>query len=380
MPARSTSHRGGAARVPTVLAALVCALLGAAPAAAAAAPGPPTVVVDPGCTFEEDFAGAWTAPDGTQHVLYSVEGNESFSCGGPRSGQMWHAVRPAGGTWARAPYQGRLMAVTGEATGLYVLFADQQGVWLGRRSPAGTFSVVRHLSPLGLGTRMLPSGALVVRGGRWWAVWSENRDPTAYGTTDLWRARSLGQPAGRPLLRTRVTDSPGHHDDQPHLALRPEGPAFLLWNEVGDQSGAAVVRAGDSLSARTATWTTRLWEDRSPSLSSDVATGPDGVVAVVSGSAGRLYHADDRTGSFRRQQLPAGLRGPALAVTRTRVFVAATADGRSTLVSPPAAGGAWSSVPITTRTVGRTLDVVAQGGRATVYVSDERRLLARSTS
>lgn len=371
-------------RPAVALGAALLSALAVAPAASAEPPGAraprPAVVVSPGCPVEQDHARAWTGPGGVEHVFYSVEGPVGTACGDAASGTTWYASRRPGGSWTRerTPFTGRLMAAAGDSTGGYVLYADGDGVHLTRRTPAGAYREVRRLSPLGLLTHVMPTGALVVRDGAWWAVWTENRTPDTFGTTDLWQARSMGTPMGR----TRITDTPDQHENAPRLALRPGGQAFLAYQSTLDSPDALdTVHAGTSRDGR---WALQAWDAPWPGGSPDVAVSSDGVTSVAwVRSGGTVMYADDRTGAFVPEPVLSRGFSPTLAVRGSRVSLGVTAISDTGPVWQPhllrrtAAGGAWTR-EVLTPGEHRVLATTDSGSRTTVLLSDGARLLSRS--
>lgn len=264
--------------------------------------------MDPDCTVDESFAHSWTSKAGVEHVFYGVSGNESCSC---ESGAQWHAWQAPGEGWTseRTPYVGRLMAVAGAKgkKAVWLMYADGAGVHLAKREGNGNYRDVELLSELGLGTHIIPAGDLAVKKGEWWAVWTENRNPTGFGTTDLWQAKTMGTP----LERTGITDTPAEHDDQPSLAVRSDRSAVLLWTRMPDDPDLlSMARYGESANG---TWSNQEWDSGYVGAVGDVDVSGGDRVSVVWARGGTMQYATTapaRSSRSRSRPGPACRRSP----------------------------------------------------------------------
>jgi hypothetical protein len=342
----------------------------ARPAATTAALGPAAVAVAPGCTYDQDYAQAWVDGSGVVHGFFSVDGNESFSCASPST---WR-FDGRGTSWssAQARVAAHVMSVTGDSTGVYLLYAATDGIHLRKRWPHGAVSD-RRLSPRGLGTHIVPTGDVVARAGEWWAVWTENSNPSGFGQTDLYQARTIGAH----LSRARLTTSTGWDDADPQLALRPSGGAVLVWDRqpVAEAGSIAQVMKGVSSGG--------AWHVVGFTGASGLNWLPDLAVtrtstAITWTSNGTVRYTDNTGGGWHPRVLGSG-DAPRIARSAGRTFVAYDDHGYVRLATR-GTGGAWSTTTVTPL-LGRFVHAVtAYGGRATVLYTDSRRLLARTQS
>ena len=371
MPARR--RPAALALVAGLASALLSSVLPAAPAAAAVSP--PAPVVRPGCAFDEDLARAHEDADGTVRGFYGLSGNESFTCtdGGIADGRIWAFTR-SGGRWTsvRSPYTGKILSVTGDSTGTYLLYARGDGIWITKRTTAGVFTAGRRLSPFGLGTRISPTGDVVARGGRWWAVWDENLTPDRIGQTELFQAKTIGAP----LDRSRITTHPDR-DGQASLALRPDGGAALVWSRHDPDRPTVSVHLARSDDGRR--WT-------STTLSGDASVyRPD--VLVVGGTTWVALNTrrgptvgEDSTGRLAFRSFAVRGNATLLAASAGRVFLATTAQP----FGPPylytrGTDGRWSGQRMAGGE-GLLQSLTAGGGRATATWSQDRQLFGARSS
>ncbi|MFL6136750.1 MAG: hypothetical protein ACJ74O_03005 [Frankiaceae bacterium] len=358
----------------TALAALAVLLAGAAAPAlatarAAAALGPVTTVVAPGCTYDQDYAQAWVDGAGQVHGFFSVDGNESFSCASPSTWRF--DGRDPAWTAVKAPIAAHVMSVTGDSTGVYLLYAATDGIHLRKRWPHGAVTD-RRLSARGLGTHIVPTGDVVARSGGWWAVWTENSHPSGFGQTDLYQARTIGAD----LSRTRLTTSTEWSDADPQLALRPGGGAVLVWDRqpVAESTIAQVMKGTTSGGP---------WHVAGFTGTSGLSWLPDVAVTATSTAItwthdGTVRYSDDAGGAWHPRTLGSG-DAPRIARSAGRTFVAYDDHGYVRLATR-GTGGTWATTTVTPLQGRYVHAVTAYQGRATVLYTDFRRLLARTQS
>ena len=339
----------------------------AAAAVEAAGVGSPVTVVSPGCRYEQASA------DAVASANTSVENHRGFvSFGGgdcPEAifrGRVWY-FSGARSTWSRqrTPYVGHVMAVADDSTGAYVLFAGRTGIFVGKRTVAGSFIAPIRLSPVGLGGAVVPQGDIVALAGGYWAVWSEQVGPGGeFAQTELFQAKTIG--AGDcidPLRRQRITSHP-RDDSDPSIALVPatagRSGARLTWSRNDSARGESgwimfsraacdarwstdqiLAQAGNNLDpdlARVGSTDYLAWSRDSrvveaeispttyraigfaePSAFSTHINASGSVVFILFSSGERLGSFERRDGVWRQRWLTAaGLRQQAVAVTKFR--------------------------------------------------------------
>ena len=92
----------------------------------------------------------------------------------------------------RGPYTGRVLGVADDTTGTYALYSNQNGIWVGRRTTAGTFTKPVRVSTRGNGGAVLPQGDIVAQGGGYWAVWTEQVGPGGeFAQQEVFQAKTL---------------------------------------------------------------------------------------------------------------------------------------------------------------------------------------------
>ena len=223
--------------------------------------GAPATVLSAGCAFGEASADAVAAASGAN----SSRGFVSFGGGAcPRAAFAGRLTYFAGGgaPWFTqpSPYSGQVMAVANDTTGTSVLFSTTAGVFLGKRTQTGSFATPIRLSSHGNGGAVMPTGDLVTRSGRYWAVWTEQVGPGGeFAQTDLFQAKTMGaDQCTPPITRSRITGVT-LHDDNPSLVLVPAAGglsgAHLTWSrnngERADSGSIMYTTAGCNAQWRT---------------------------------------------------------------------------------------------------------------------------------
>jgi hypothetical protein len=200
---------------------LLAAMAGPGEASAASL----TSVFTPNCGAEFASAGfAEAGADGRTRGFVEVNGD-----GCDPDERVWF-VEGAGRSWLEpevTPYRGVVLAAAGDARGTWVLFQGLSGVFLGRRTGPGAYTRPQALSTFTRPQAALPSGDLMVSGGRWWAVWSEHVGPAGMpAQAELFEAGTL---ARAPVAKRPVTSHP-HGDIEPSVMFDPDrGALTLAW-------------------------------------------------------------------------------------------------------------------------------------------------------
>lgn len=295
------------------------------------------------------------------------------------------------GAWRRigTPWTGRVVAVADDGSTTFVLWNDTHGrLQIGRRPHAGPASSATQLSPAGSN-----GASLVVRSGRWWAVWS-----TAGCTghlegcySGLWQAKSLGRGV-RPEPVLAKPDQVGTHDVITGLAMRRDEAVLVFLRR--DEQGDAIHYATAGLDG---VWTDGLFQ---PAVGEPSPFAP--TVAVASGrvivgwvrNQLPMVSMQDDTGAFVTHTLPyrAQTAQVHVAASGGRAFVGHTSclqhSGGSTCrvyVSTVTADGTVTgttelSAGTGPHTVWGLDDLVAAGGIATAAISTQGALVTRSGS
>jgi hypothetical protein len=207
----------------------------------------PATVVAAGCNFEEASGDAVTSAVTTTN---STRGFVSFGGGTCARPAFRGALRYFDGhdaTWRRTttPYSGRVLAVTDDTTGTYALYSNDNGIWLGKRTIAGTFTTPVRLSARGSGGAVLPQGDIVAQAGGYWAVWTEQVGPGGeFAQQELFQAKTLSAGACAPAISRQRITTHDRDDADPSLVLLPAAAgrsgAHLTWgrnnNAVGTSS------------------------------------------------------------------------------------------------------------------------------------------------
>jgi hypothetical protein len=364
----------------TIVAALVAGVVAplapastatyAAEARTSPAFAPAAVVVDPGCTYDQDYAQAAVDGSGVVHGFFNVDGNESFSCASPSTWRF--AGHRLAWSAAKAPVAAQVMSVAVDTTGTYLLYASSTGIHLRKRWASGTVTD-RRLSTRGLGTHIVPTGDVVARSGRWWAVWTENSLGSAgLGQTDLYQARTIGTD----LARTRLTRSTSWSDADPQIALRPTSGAVLVW----DRQEFAF---GLTFQVMKATSSHGVWSIHRFTGAGTMNWLADVVVTKASTAItwtrdGSVLYADNAGGTWHVRSLGPG-DASRIARSAGRTFVAYDDHGYVKL-AVRGTDGTWSRALVTPLQGRFVHAVTAYNGRATVLYTDGIRLLARTQS
>jgi hypothetical protein len=277
--------------------------------------------------------------------------------------------------WHGSSWQGRMLTLYGvpwaaaaDATGTYLLYESRgspPGATILKRDPQGAYSI--HY----LGTPSPMAGAgLVVRGGKWWAVWTAA--PGAGHEYALYESGTLyGSTPARQI--TNTSDS----DVYPALVLRPQGGLVLMWSRVHLTSGGdtqdlrVAVRSDSSWAARSVVQVT---DSSAPYLQPSLSTDGDHVFAgwienfrpvVASDESGRLMAHRFATRSCARSAV--------VAASSSVVTAAVTLCSAGDRPSGSAAGG---QVTVLERDAGswtfQTLDRAASGTGPTAVAAKSR--------
>lgn len=341
--------------------AAVALVLAIAPAPASAGSFAAQTEIGHGCVPSRTSTAI--NPAGALHIFANCEGSLKLFI---RIGSVWREY-PA------PPHMyGNILSVAADETGVYVLTSIRSTaepprleVELTKRNANGTWYgptvLSRHYAEMG--------GAVVARGGKWWAVWSEQISGYPY-TYALFEAHSMLTPQARHQITSPAS---GTQDRVPSLAVRPAGGVVMAWARVfpgGDRGIPNVrvaVRAG-------ATWRS---DDLDPG--SDFSDYPT-VVTVGShmffgwNRRGLPVVATDESARLIRRQF----RGngcainvvPAMSAGRLVVgYNDCTADGRAgTIVAQVRGPSGWSGETVWN---GNYLfaGAVSTGGKATLFMS-----------
>ncbi len=248
--------------------------------------------------------------DASRGVNDRIRGFASFTGEGCTTSSIWYFRSTVNG-WlsALSPYAGTVVAAAQDGTGTFVLYRAADGLRLGKRSLAGSWSPSVRLSSSAVDG---VTGDLVADRGTWWAVWSEPIG--SHGTGELFQAKTFGTDLGR----TRITTD-GVPDGEPTLALHPDRGAVLAWTRSEFVQATVEPDGSDIWLGRSedGTWLTRPFAIRGQHNSSPDLFASGGLTFLAWARDRGIRYADDTTGRFRVTRFPAP-EGAALAV-RPRV-------------------------------------------------------------
>jgi hypothetical protein len=336
----------------------------AAPARAVGTFGSAVRVVDFGCAGNE-FAGskATVGGDGTVRGWALALGT------GCSDGRIWY-FEGSGRSWRqeRSPFRGTLLAATQDGTGAYVMYQAADGIHLSRRTLGGTYAAIRLLTS---STYRFSQGAVIAKGGSWWAVWTEQTGEDRFGdpVSGLFQAKTYGTDQARQRITFR-----GDSDVDPDLALRPGGGAVLVWQRITELPETGSLRVATSADGA---WTSRAFATGS-------GFGPHNQQPQVATDSRWTYitweldqhiiEADNRSGSFQRHRFNTPGGSPSVASSGGRTFVTWTTLGRTGVPShvfvAERSGATWTglNLPRATPDFESAQDVTAHRGKATVLI------------
>jgi hypothetical protein len=266
-------------------------------------------------------------------------------------------------------FRGNVLGVTTDTTATYVLFRTATTISIGKRTNAGAYSSRAVDTWNGLGS---PTGDVIARDGRWFAVWSKQIGPGGeFADYELLQAGSV-----EPFRR--ITNRPDLADLEPTLAYSGTIPV-LVWSRL---QAPAELGPSDLWVAKylNGGWQSRVFaslgthNDRP-----DIATA-GGLTFVTWARDNHIVVAGNRSGSFVSHTFVTGGHAPKVAasatagpvdhvfttwsdVDRGRVFFAETA-------SSDAVTG-WQGAFLTNSAVIGTYGLDSQAGKAVVAYSTE---------
>jgi hypothetical protein len=280
-----------------------------------------------------------------------------------------------------SPYAGRVLAVSGDGTGTFVLYVTPAGqVRIASRTTDGEFTPGRPLVTLDAARGRQVTGTVDAAGGRWWATWSE---PSG----DLYESRTVGSALNRRLVdgaHTRATGS----STQPSIALRAGGQATLTFVGPDRRVWVATTPGGS------AGWSSRAFE-----LAPARADGYGGPRVVVDGrwtymtwtglraSPGPyVEQADNTGGSWVRYTFKTPGRDPRIAAADGKVRLAWTTPAgggqpsRVYSVRRDTPVGAWDGLYISPEATTDQVaaDVIYADGYTLVVIRSSLRLYVRT--
>jgi len=336
-------------RLPVTLGVVLALALSAGPAAAASpAASSPVTVVPAGCDFQDSSGDAVASFDPRQNKSQGFVAFGGGTCGQPAFSGTLHYFEGHDRTWRHtpSPYAGLVLAVTDDATGTYVLFANSTGIYVGKRiRPSATFQDPVRLSGNGTSGAALPQGDIVALAGGYWAVWTEQVGPGGeFAQADLFQAKTLG--AGDcidAVPRTRLTTH-SRDDADPSLVLLPEtagrSGAHLTWSRNdgarGESGWLMYSRAG--CEARWSPFQTLFRAGNS--LDPDM-TRANRTDYLAWDRNSRLVEAEVSPGPFRAKAFPRPFAANAH-ITVPRNVVAVVFQSQERLASMERRRGVWS--------------------------------------
>jgi hypothetical protein len=356
--------RRGIPRLAALLGA-VALVLTAVPATALSPFGAPVEIYEPDCRAFGFDADGHMGSDGILRGFTSAAGDDCAQYPVIR----YFEQDGSSVTNVSSPYRGRVVAVTADTTGVYLIYNNRSGLHLGKRA-GGSFTTGRRLSKA-----QTIQGDIIANGGSWWAVWTE---PSQSRGLQLVHARTIGTD----VLFQRLALSGRHAVDWfPSLALRPGNRAVMVWSRYAGSWSIWVAtteadgnwRARPFGPARTAPNSFHLF----PSVA---VSGPTTYVAWEDGD--KIMVADNPHGTWRSKSFVTPGIYPKVATSAGKVFVGWT----TTHTSAPRAfitqrvGSTWSGNFVSPRTAHAqvTLGVFASDGAATSLIRSPVRLYSRS--
>jgi hypothetical protein len=205
----------------------------------------------------------------------------------------WHATPTS--------YTGEVLDVEDDATATFVLFRLDDELLIAKRTQAGVLTPARTIA-----TGPSSGGSLVVRDGRWWAVWE------AAGA--LWQAGTLGTVG---VVPRQITGQSSVVDAHPSLAMWGSGPrtrALLTWDR-----GPATSQQRDIWLAQAAV--DGRWTSRRRSSGTTPSIVANGRIFLAFNRDQHLVVQDGTTEDVSTVQPVDGV-APLLAVTYGVVYVA----------------------------------------------------------
>lgn len=347
------------------MAAVTSAPASAAPvrqvtASAAVRPFGPEVVAAGACGL--GLGEAATAPNGS--FLGFAE------CGGATDAPIRFFSRTGAGVEnpsENSGFRGKVLGVTVDTTGAYVLFRTATTISIGKRTNAGAYSSRAVDTWTGVGS---PAGDVIAQGGRWFGVWSKQVGPGGeFADAELFQGGSV-----EPFRR--ITNRPDVDDLEPALAYSGTIPV-LVWSRL---QAPAVPGPSDLWVAKylNGAWQSRVFASLGTHNSSpDIATA-GGLTFVTWSRDGHIVVAGNRSGSFVSHTFLTPGLAPKVAASATagpvdhvfttwahrdngRVFFAETA-------SSDAVTG-WQGIFLTSSAVIGAYGLDSQAGKAVVAYS-----------
>jgi hypothetical protein len=265
---------------------------------------------------------------------------------------------------------GRPVASAQDTTGTYLLFemhdpARGQGAGVLRRDRAGGYTWRSLNSPGPVG-----GAGIVVRNGRWWAVWSCVR--TAGREYSLCESGTL---LGATATRQITADAAG--DALPSLALRGDGTVGLMWTRVRQTTD------GGDYEIRFATSTGHGWASRQMATASNYnlfgQLSTDGRHWLATWTQrSRPVVASDESGNWRTHEFVSRscAYSTRIAVSAATVMVAVNQcspddPSGSAVVALERRDGRWTTATVSNHPGGQgpvASDLTSVSGRATVLL------------
>jgi hypothetical protein len=285
---------------------------------------------------------------------------------------------------ARDGWHGRILPITGfplaaaqDRGGAYLLFEIHRGLQRGaailKRDPQGRYSYRQLHAEDAVG-----SGSLVVRNGKWWAVWTCPR-----GGGHEYSLCESGTLFGPTAARQITTSTYSSTDFLPSLALRTDGRLDLLWS----RSQPTIDGSNEEL--RFASTTGEGWHSQAlrtttnQSFVGSIAT--DGLRTFAAWTQnGHPVVASDESGRLTARELPTRSCANSATVAASGLSVvvvinqcaAGDAENNPTgtaVVVLERRGGGWTSITLDRHTSGSGLiasEVRSFGDSATVRLYD----------
>jgi hypothetical protein len=336
----------------------------------------------PACATGGSASASDAAYGGGQ--LRAVTSWSSAGC----DGQIWFAAGGSQGwTRSRSPYRGVVLGVAADDTATYLLYVQWDasrtplGLAVTKRTHDGRYFPSTVLSRTAGTGAVATNGDVAARGGRWWAVWSQQVGPGGeFAHQQLFQAGTVaGLTVQAAQATTTATDV---EDSEPSISLDAAG-AVLAWTRQSQPARPGPADVWVAVSSG-GTWQ----RARAFSTAGTDNVEPDvlrsGAVTVVGWSRdGRVVTSDNSTGAFREHVFLVRGGEPRVGVAGGSLLTAWTAGTetdasyRVLFARSPKGGNAWESSYLSS--YGEPLQaLVGVNGRATAVIGARTSVVSRT--